>query len=156
MHDAGSRNVIECQGDLDGVVHGLGDGQSSAFEDQVADGATAGEFVGDEIEPVLCSGVEHAGDIVVIQLSTGAGFVAKASDQRWIAGRAWMQNFESDIPGQFKVHGEKDGAHATGTQTLSDFEMCDADSCLFTGGHAVGGEQAVQQLFADRECGRGV
>ena len=81
MDDTGCGNVIESQRHLNCVVDGFGDSQAAAFQDQVANGASTGEFIGDEVQGTLSPGEEHASDIVVIQLCAGSCFIAKASDE---------------------------------------------------------------------------
>ena len=124
--------MIQSQCHLNGIVNRIFNAELASLNNQITNRLTTGVLVGNEIKPILSACIKDSGNVVVIQLSTGAGFVTKPGNHRRILGRPRMQNLQRHITSQFQIRGLENGPHSSGTQPRSNLKMGEANSGLIT------------------------
>ena len=84
MNNAGGSDMIQSQCHLNSIVNRIFNAQLASLNNQITNRLTTGVLVGNEIKPILSACIKDSGNVVVIQLSTGAGFVTKPRNHRRI------------------------------------------------------------------------
>ena len=136
---------VQRQSHLDCVIDSFRHAELTAFHDQITNRTATRKLIGNKVQPILAAGIKHAGDVVVIQLRTGAGFVAKARDHGIVLRRSGVQNLQRHITGQLQIQRTKHSPHAPGTQTLTNLKMRQPDPRLIASRRTIRREQTLPQ-----------
>src|SRR5262249_23710161 len=100
---------------------------------------------GDEVQPLILAAEENAGDVLVVELGGGAGFLVKAADVLLVGGHFRRQNLQGDAAVQLQVVGADHRRHAADADRLDQLEM----------GEPPAAEGAAENLFRGHLARRG-
>ena len=125
MDDAAFGRVVQAGGHLDHVADALGGRERAAPVDQLPQVVALDELEGDEVQPLVFAAEEDAGDVLVVELRRGAGFLLEAVDALGIACHLRRQDLQRDDAVEFEVARFQHGGHAARADGFDQLEVAE-------------------------------